>query len=99
MRSPLSLRAAPAALAPLILLPLLISLSLASATLGADESHVALPAAWACLKSNGYTFGIIRTWESTGNPDRTRYASHSTPPPPWHLSTSPHPPRQHRTYR
>jgi len=41
----------------------------AQATLGVDVSSTIMPATWQCLKSNGYTFGVVRCYESGGRPD------------------------------
>jgi hypothetical protein len=36
---------------------------------GVDVSSTVLVDTWKCLKSNGYTFGVIRIWQSNGAPD------------------------------
>ncbi|EDQ85402.1 uncharacterized protein MONBRDRAFT_21722 [Monosiga brevicollis MX1] len=43
--------------------------AVAAAVSGVDVSQITLPAAWSCLKDNGYTFGIVRCYESVGQPD------------------------------
>eukprot|EP00013_Stygamoeba_regulata_P027217 CAMPEP_0177664706 /NCGR_PEP_ID=MMETSP0447-20121125/20650_1 /TAXON_ID=0 /ORGANISM="Stygamoeba regulata, Strain BSH-02190019" /LENGTH=76 /DNA_ID=CAMNT_0019170723 /DNA_START=15 /DNA_END=241 /DNA_ORIENTATION=+ len=40
-----------------------------SATHGVDVSQACLPSGWSCLKGQGYDFGVIRAWMSSGHPD------------------------------
>ncbi|EGG24960.1 glycoside hydrolase family 25 protein [Cavenderia fasciculata] len=42
---------------------------LSAATLGVDISSGSDISSFSCLKSNGYSFAIIRCWESVGQPD------------------------------
>merc|ERR1712093_132686 len=39
------------------------------ATYGVDVSQETLPSAWTCLQQNGYSFGIVRAYLSTGQVD------------------------------
>lgn len=55
--------------AALVSAALLLAAAPALATYGVDVSQPTMPDAWKCLKSNGYTFGVIRAYESVGRPD------------------------------
>jgi hypothetical protein len=49
-------------IAAVVLCAAILTAQPGQATLGVDVSSSVLPNSWSCLKSNGYTFGIIR-WE------------------------------------
>jgi len=46
-----------------------------SATLGVDVSQPVSSSAWSCLKSSGYSFGVVRCYQSTGNVDPNAVAT------------------------
>jgi hypothetical protein len=55
----------------IVALALLALVAATQATQGVDVSQATYPDAFQCLKSNGYTFAIIRAYESIGQPDST----------------------------
>jgi hypothetical protein len=48
---------------------LLALVASAAATSGVDVSTRVTKSDWACLKGKGFSFGIIRAWQSNGVPD------------------------------
>jgi len=47
----------------------LVCVQLARATYGVDVSSYVSESAFSCLRSNGFSFAVVRCWESTGHAD------------------------------
>jgi len=53
----------------LLALTALALIAPSQATYGVDVSQETLPSAWSCLKRNGFTYGVVRAFQSTGEVD------------------------------